>query len=93
VRGPTPDGSELRFTLSGFVENTANLMSSDAYGIFLTTEKLYAISVSYLSEWRSKFLCRIPWIHATMCVAMPGGGRYRRERLERPESEAKTEAV
>lgn len=39
----TPDGSELRFTLSGFVENTANLMSSDVYGIFLTTEKFYAI--------------------------------------------------
>ena len=39
----TPAGLDLVFTLSGFVENTANLMSSDTYGVFLTTEKLYDI--------------------------------------------------
>ena len=39
----TPAGPDLVFTLSGFVENTANLMSSDTYGVFLTTEKLYDI--------------------------------------------------
>lgn len=30
----TPAGLKLIFTLSGFVENTANLMSSDTYGVF-----------------------------------------------------------
>ena len=39
----TPAGLKLIFTLSGFVENTANLMNSDTYGVFLTTEKLYDI--------------------------------------------------
>lgn len=39
----TPVGLKQIFTLSGFVENTANLMSSDTYGVFLTTEKLYDI--------------------------------------------------
>ena len=39
----TPAGLKLIFTLSGFVENTANLMSSDTYGVFLTPEKLYDI--------------------------------------------------
>ena len=39
----TPAGLDLVFNLSGFVENTANLMSSDTYGVFLTAEKLYDI--------------------------------------------------
>ena len=39
----TPAGLKLIFTLSGFVENTANLISSDTYGVFCTTEKLYDI--------------------------------------------------
>ncbi len=39
----TPSDRKLTFTLSGFVENTANLMSSDNYGVFVTTEKLYDI--------------------------------------------------
>ena len=38
------DGTELAFTISGFVENTANLMSSDSYGVFITTEKYRAIT-------------------------------------------------
>lgn len=39
-----PDGTELAFTISGFVENTANLMSSDSYGVFITTEKYRTIT-------------------------------------------------
>ena len=39
-----PDGTELPFIISGFVENTANLMSSDSYGVFITTEKYRAIT-------------------------------------------------
>lgn len=46
----TPTGLEFQFTLSGFVENTANLMSGDTYGVFLTTEKLYEI---YLADMDS----------------------------------------
>lgn len=38
-----PDGIGLHFTVSGFVTNVANLMSADAYGVFLTTEGLRAI--------------------------------------------------
>ena len=39
-----PDGAELTFTISGFVENTANLMSSDSYGVFITTEMYRTIA-------------------------------------------------
>ena len=46
----TPDGLDLIFTLSGFMENTANLMSSDTYGVFLTTEKLYDIYLTNGSD-------------------------------------------
>ncbi len=46
----TPAGLKLIFTLSGFVENTANLMSSDTYGVFLTTEKLYDIYLTNGSD-------------------------------------------
>ena len=38
------DGTEISFKVSGFVENTANLMSSDSYGVFITTEKFHEIT-------------------------------------------------
>ncbi len=38
-----PDGSEKLYTISGFMNNAAKLMSEDAYGIFLTTESFRAI--------------------------------------------------
>ncbi len=46
----TPAGPNLVFTLSGFVKNTANLMSSDTYGVFLTTEKLHDIYLTNESD-------------------------------------------
>lgn len=38
-----PTGEKFLFTISGFVENTANLMSSGSYGLFTTTEKIHDI--------------------------------------------------
>lgn len=38
-----PSGVNQQLTISGFVENTANLMNSDQYGIFVTMEKLREI--------------------------------------------------
>ena len=29
----TPDGDKLNFTISGFMNNTASIMSGDSYGI------------------------------------------------------------
>ena len=40
-----PNGTEHRFSISGFVKNTANLMSSDSYGVFITTEKFRSLSI------------------------------------------------
>ncbi len=51
----TPAGLKLIFTLSGFVENTANLMNSDTYGVFLTTEKLYDIFSMNGSDRRTDY--------------------------------------
>lgn len=34
----TPDGDKLNFTISGFMNNTASIMSGDSYGIILNTE-------------------------------------------------------
>lgn len=39
----TPGNAEWQFTISGFVENTANLMSSGNYGIFLSMEEFREI--------------------------------------------------
>ncbi|MFR6479603.1 MAG: ABC transporter permease [Coprococcus sp.] len=39
----TPDGCKLTFTISGFLKNSANIMSNDFYGIFLKTEDYCAI--------------------------------------------------
>lgn len=38
-----PDGNEKTYTISGFMNNVAKLMSEDSYGIFLTTESFRAI--------------------------------------------------
>lgn len=38
-----PNGTEHTFRVSGFVKNTANLMSSDSYGVFITTEKFRSL--------------------------------------------------
>lgn len=38
-----PDGKEYAFEISGFVENTSNLMSNGFYGIFVTDEAFYNI--------------------------------------------------
>ena len=38
-----PDGCKLTFTISGFLKNSANIMSNDFYGIFLKTEDYCAI--------------------------------------------------
>lgn len=38
-----PSGVNQQLTISGFIENTANLMSSDQYGIFVTMEKFREI--------------------------------------------------
>lgn len=37
------DGKELAFTVSGFMSNTAKLMSEDSYGLFLSTEGFRSI--------------------------------------------------
>jgi len=39
-----PDGTEHTFRISGFVKNTANLMSSDSYGVFITTDQFRSLS-------------------------------------------------
>lgn len=39
----TPGGSDLMFTVAGFLENTARLMSSDFYGVCLAKEGFRAI--------------------------------------------------
>ena len=39
----TPDGDKLNFTISGFMNNTASIMSGDSYGIILNTEDYCAI--------------------------------------------------
>lgn len=38
-----PDGDEMTYTISGFLNNAAKLMSEDSYGVFLTTESFRAI--------------------------------------------------
>lgn len=38
-----PDGRKISYTISGFMNNAAKLMSEDSYGIFLTTESFRAI--------------------------------------------------
>lgn len=38
-----PNGAEHTFRISGFVKNTANLMSNDSYGVFITTEKFRSL--------------------------------------------------
>lgn len=38
-----PNGAEHTFSISGFVKNTANLMSNDSYGVFITTEKFRSL--------------------------------------------------
>lgn len=39
----TPDGTILSYTISGFLNNTAKIMSEDSYGVFLTTESFREI--------------------------------------------------
>jgi putative efflux ABC transporter, permease protein len=38
-----PDGREMPYTISGFINNTAKLMSEDSFGVFLTTESFRAV--------------------------------------------------
>lgn len=38
-----PNGVDHTFRISGFVKNTANLMSNDSYGVFITTEKFRSL--------------------------------------------------
>lgn len=38
-----PDGRKISYTISGFMNNAAKLMSEDSYGVFLTTESFRAI--------------------------------------------------
>ena len=38
-----PDGNKKTYTISGFMNNAAKLMSEDSYGVFLTTESFRAI--------------------------------------------------
>lgn len=39
----TPEGTELTYTVSGFLKNSAKTMMEDSYGVFLTMESLQAI--------------------------------------------------
>lgn len=39
----TPDGDKLIYTISGFMKNSASIMSGDSYGIILSTEDYCAI--------------------------------------------------
>lgn len=38
-----PDGTEMTYTVSGFLKNSAKTMMEDSYGIFLTTESFRSI--------------------------------------------------
>ena len=42
----TPDGTEHRFTVSGFAKNSSNLMSDDSYGVFVTAGGFRSLSPS-----------------------------------------------
>lgn len=58
----TEDGAELSFTVSGFMQNTAKLMSEDSYGLFLNTEgfrKIYpALAGSEPTNYNSVFFAQ-----------------------------------
>lgn len=46
----SPDGNKLIFTISGFLKNSAYIMSGDFYGIFLKTEDYCAIYPNVVDE-------------------------------------------
>lgn len=45
-----PDGNKKTYTISGFMNNAAKLMSEDSYGVFLTTEGFRAIYPNDISS-------------------------------------------
>lgn len=53
-----PDGEEMSYTISGFMDNAAKLMSEDSYGVFLTTESFRAIYPSDINSNPSDYTMR-----------------------------------
>lgn len=47
----TPKGNRHTYTISGFLENTANLMRNDLYGIFLTSNALQSLYSDELTDF------------------------------------------
>lgn len=45
-----PNGASYLFTISGFVENTASLMSNSSYGLFITTAKIRDIYLDVMND-------------------------------------------
>lgn len=50
-----PDETNLTYVVSGFLRNTAKLMSEDAYGVFLTTDSFRAIYPADKNESGSNY--------------------------------------
>lgn len=53
-----PDGNKKTYTISGFMNNAAKLMSEDSYGIFLTTEGFRAIYPNDISSTPADYTMR-----------------------------------
>lgn len=53
-----PDGDEMSYTISGFMDNAAKLMGEDSYGVFLTTEGFRAIYPSDINSNPSDYTMR-----------------------------------
>ena len=53
-----PNGDEMSYTISGFLNNAAKLMSEDSYGVFLTTEGFRAIYPNDISSNPSDYTMR-----------------------------------
>ncbi len=53
-----PNGDEMSYTISGFMNNAAKLMSEDSYGVFLTTEGFRAIYPNDISSNPSDYTMR-----------------------------------
>ena len=60
-----PDGSERSYTISGFINNAAKLMSEDSYGVFLTTESFRAIYPNGTSSNPADYLMRYVQFNST----------------------------
>ena len=67
----TPDGDKLNFTISGFMNNTASIMSGDSYGIILNTEDYCAIYPNVGIALKNSGLRKRKIAHKTQMTTIP----------------------